>query len=447
MSNNSIKNLCKAISIPTVSAENTKPEMARFDDFHEFLKTTYPAFHKTVTLEVVNGLSLMYKWQGTSSEKKPIGLLAHQDVVGIEEGTMGDWTHPPFEGYSDEEYIWGRGASDTKCSLIAILEVCEELMNEGFVPDRDVYICFGNNEESVTGTPESGAYSMAEVFKERGIRLEFVIDEGGAVITDPFMGLPKPIATIGLAEKGYCDLKITVKGPGGHSSEPPPEIAVTLLSQLLVNLKEITAKQVKATNTLYKTLETIGENKSGILRFLLKHAKIFFPLIKGQLLADDTTAAMIRTTMTPTMLSAGTQPNVLPQKAEATINARLLPGDSKETLENNIREAAGGKIDYELEYISYGPPLPETSSNSHTYKLISELTEKIHGSIPFPYTVLGGTDSREYVDVADEIYRFYPFALTFDELGAMHNTNERLKCQSYLDGIKFYKDFIMGCCS
>lgn len=442
-----VKTLSKAVSIPTVSANDAPEALTKFDEFHAFLKDTFPKFHEATELELVKERALLYKWKGTGkSSSKPFALIAHQDVVGIEEGTEDEWTHPPFDGFIDDEYIWGRGTSDTKCSLIGILQACENLIENGFTPSRDIYVCFGHNEEVISGGPESGAGCMARLLKERNVELEFVMDEGGAVVTDSFMGLTKPIATIGLAEKGYSDFRLRVRSTGGHTSEPPKEATVTMLSKLLVNLNKIVLKNTKVTTTFLKTLKVIGENKKGFTGFVLRHPNFFLPLIKKQLLADTTTAAMLRTTCTPTMLNAGNQPNVLPQIAEATLNARLITGDNRETIESYIREAADG-IEYEIDYIDYCPPMPETSSDTKAYKLLAQLTEKIHGAIPFPYMVLAYTDSREYAIIADEIYRFYPFALTFDELGSMHSTNERIKIQSYLDGVKFYEEFIEGCCN
>ncbi len=440
--------LSGAISIPTQSAEGSPPELTRFMDFHYYLEKMFPLFHERVSKETVKELSLIYKWKAKKqngqnpAKQKPFALLAHMDVVGIEEGTEKNWKHPPFSGEDDETYIWGRGSLDDKCSLIGILEAAEQLMKEGYEPERDIYFCFGHNEEAMTGGPDSGAGSIVSLLKEGGIHFEFVLDEGGAVITDSFMGLTKPIATIGLAEKGYVDVKVTVEDSGGHSSEPPDSTAITKLSTLILNLKKINDSNIKVTDTLLGTLKTIGKNKSGIFGFVLRHPKAFFPIIKGQLLKDNQTAAMLRTTVAPTVLRAGREPNVLPQNAEVTVNLRLIAGEGRSQIEDRIRQAAGKDIKYKLDFVTYSPSLPETSSDTETYRLLSNLTEKIHGAIPLPYMVLGGTDSREYKEVTDEIYRFYPFAMTFEELATMHNTDERIRKKSFIDGVEFYRQFI-----
>lgn len=211
------RNLSKAISIPTISyPEKEKVDFTQFDKFHEFLDEAYPLIHKTLTKEVICEASLMYCWKGTRSDLDPIALLAHQDVVPISEGTEGDWEHPPFEGYNDGEFIWGRGALDMKNHLIGVMEAVETLLEEGFTPERDVYLLFGQDEE-VVASGDSGARHMMETLKERGIHLDCIIDEGGAILPVNIKGIleNKDLVGVGIAEKGYTDLEISVSAKGG----------------------------------------------------------------------------------------------------------------------------------------------------------------------------------------------------------------------------------------
>jgi carboxypeptidase PM20D1 len=134
---------------------------------------------------------------------------------------------------------------------------------------------------------------------------------------------------------------------------------------------------------------------------------------------------------------------VLPQTAKAVINARLLPGDTDESLLADIRNAAKKlKIDAGAKVLRYSPAPRETPSDTAVFRLLGGLTKEIHGGMPLPYLVTGATDSREYAGVADEIYRFYPFAMTFEELDSMHGTNERIKCSSMLEAVTFITRFI-----
>ena len=443
--NDVLQRLGKAIAIPTESSDDSPNELAQFKVFHDFLEDAFPLFHKTATKEVVREFALMYKWEGSKSAESgslPFALLAHMDVVGIEAGTEKYWEFEPYSGKVTDEFVLGRGALDDKNSLVGILEAAEQLITEGYEPKRDIYFCFSHNEEGLTGGPTSGAIGMANILSERGVRFEFVLDEGGAVITDSFMGLDKPIATIGLAEKGYVDLKVTVKDSGGHSSKPPNETAITKLANLIVNYKKLNDSNVVFTDTLLMTLKAVGENKKGILGFALRHPKAFLPIVKKQLLDGEQTSAMIRTSVAPTVLRSGREPNVMPQIAEAIFNIRTIPGEDSSTIEARLKEAAGADTNYSLEYITNSPSLDETPKSTDTYKLLAKLTEDIHGAIPLPYLVIAMTDSREYKNISNEIYRFYPFAMTFEELDTIHNTNERIKVSSYMEGIEFYKRFI-----
>ena len=439
-----VQKLSLALSIATDYSDDLQDKDVKFKVFHNYLEQNFPLFHEKVSKEVVREYALMYKWESAKNVDKslPFALLAHMDVVGIEEGTENDWKYPPFSGTVADEYIWGRGALDDKGSLVGILEAAEKLISENYEPDRDIYFCFSYNEEGVGKGDESGAQAIATLLEERDVRFEFVLDEGGAVITDSFMGLTKPIATIGLAEKGCVDLKISVTDSGGHSSTPPNDTTITKLADLIVNYKEINDKNIVFTDTLLSTLKAIGNNIQGFSGYVLRHPTFFNSFVKRQLLKDNQTAAMIRTSVAPTVLRAGKENNVLPQKAEAVVNIRIIPGEDTSTIESRIRDAAGVDTSYTLEYLSNSEPLPETPGNTETYKLLSKLTQEIHGAIPLPYLVVALTDSREYKNISNEIYRFCPVSMSLEELSTIHSTNERVKVNSYLEEIEFYKRFI-----
>ena len=434
-----LQRLAGAIAIPTVSTRGAAEEWVRFEEFRAFLRQQYPLVHSRLQCETVAGDSLLYTWKG-SGNGRPFALLAHQDVVPVEAGTEDNWAHPPFSGAVDDTYVWGRGSSDVKCLLIAILEAAEGLLARNYTPDRDIYFCFGHNEEILAGEPESGADCMAKLLLSRGVRLEFVMDEGGAVLADSFMGIGKPLAAIGTAEKGYCDFMITVEGPGGHAAEPPAETAVTQLSRLLLALRPA---KPRLTGTVNGMLHTLGVHKGGAVGFVLRHAGVFWPLLCPVLMKNKQTAAMLRTTCVATMLSASPQANVLPQKASATLNARILPGDTADALLEDVRRKAKEMgIRAQVRQLRGSPPPAETRSSTPTFDRIAALSQEVLQAIPMMYLVTGRTDSAEYAQVADEIYRFYPFSVTFDEMSGMHGTNERLRCDSFLKGIEFLTRFI-----
>jgi carboxypeptidase PM20D1 len=430
-----------AIAIPTVSSPDSPAELARFDDFHRFLIESYPLAHKALTREVIAGHALLYRWPGQGSAL-PFGLLAHMDVVPVEQGTEGDWEYPAFSGHDDGVSVWGRGTVDDKCQLIALMETVESLLAAGFQPSRDIYLCFGHNEEIQTGEG-SGARAIAVHLKKQGIHLAFVLDEGGAVLANPPFGLKKPAAMIGVAEKGYADVKLTVRGAGGHAAEPPTRTALGNLGRLLAAVEDH-PQQVKLIPTVKAMLKALSRQIGGAQGFLLSHINLVKPLLLSVLMANSQVAAMLHTTVAATQAQGSPQANVLPQAASAVLNCRLLPGDTDEMLLTSLRDrAAKLKLDAEIELIRYSPAPQETSTSSEIFGAISTLATKIFGSVTIPYLVIGATDSREYSIVADEIYRMYPFLLEDAELGGMHGTNERIKKSSLVLAVRFMQEFII----
>ena len=434
------EHLCRAVSIPTVSAPEAPDSLQKFTEFHHFLEEAYPLVHRVLTREIVLERALLYHWRGTGkSTRKPFAILGHLDVVPVEDGTEDDWKYPPFSGKLDDLYIYGRGSSDMKNQVIAIFEAVECLLSQGLEPDRDIYLCFGHNEEILVGEG-SGAREIADVLQSRGVRLDFVLDEGGAVLEGSLLGIRGSFATIGIAEKGYCDLKITVDGPGGHAAEPPPDTAVLQLAVLLSAMRPL---KPKLTDTVVQTVRGLGTEKSGLVGFLLRHPKLLYPFLKKKAMKIPMVAAMLHTTWVATMLRAGSQANVLPQSAEAVVNARILPGETDRTLVEMVQKTAARRgISCRVEVLRYSPPPTSGTMGTQAYGLLARLVREIHGAVPIPYLVTGATDSREYREVADEILRFYPFAVTFEELAGMHGTDERVRVESFAQAICFMEAFI-----
>ena len=338
------RNLSKAISIPTISyPEKENVDFTQFDKFHEFLDEAYPLIHKTLTKEVICEASLMYCWKGTRSDLDPIALLAHQDVVPISEGTEGDWEHPPFEGYNDGEFIWGRGALDMKNHLIGVMEAVETLLEEGFTPERDVYLLFGQDEE-VVASGDSGARHMMETLKERGIHLDCIIDEGGAILPVNIKGIleNKDLVGVGIAEKGYTDLEISVSAKGGHSSQPPKHSA---LGELANVIKDIENHQFKAEMLPFveQLFSGLGRNCSYPARLITCNIPYLKPLIKAVMTQIPPAACLVRTTTGVTMAQGSPAANVLPQKATVTVNFRQMPGTTVQDVVDHIRKVCRNK--------------------------------------------------------------------------------------------------------
>ena len=442
----SILKLSKALTIPTVSYINTESiDYSNFSDFIKYLKKAFPLVHKNLKLELINNYSLLYRWEGStaSSDKKPAMLLAHYDVVpAAEHEADKSWDYPPFSGAVEEGYIWGRGALDNKTSLIGILEAAEQLISAGFSPKRTIYIASGYDEE-IGG--KNGALKTARMLKERGVFFDFVLDEGFTIIEpDIFTLLNGPIALIGIAEKGIMDIMITADGEEGHASMPPKNTAAGKLAKAIVAVEK-NPFPARIIPTMKSFLKAIAPEVKGITGFILRHSGIFAFLIKKSFALSPTNNAMIRTTQAVTMLKGSEKENVLPKKASAVINIRILPGDTTESVLERIKGIINDKsVKVEVpEYFDAGNPVDESNLKSEGYKIIEEsIHETFPGIFTAPSIVLATTDSRHYKEVSENIFRFVPIRINKSNLKTIHGTNERIKEEDFLKVVDFYKNLI-----
>lgn len=178
------------------------------------METTYPTLHQKLSRQVFNEFSYVFKWPGKDSLLKPWVIMAHLDVVPVEAAAENQWSVPSFSGLIKNDTIWGRGTADDKSSAISIMEAAEQLLNEGFVLAQTIYLCFGHDEE-ISG--KRGAGAIAAWFKQNNIHPALVLDEGGQIDTEHFKDLKRPVAVIGVGEKGYFNMDFSVEIPGGHS--------------------------------------------------------------------------------------------------------------------------------------------------------------------------------------------------------------------------------------
>jgi len=434
--------LAEAIRARTVSSQDDAAQNTdQFAQLHAMLQARYPKAHAVMQREVVGGLSLLYTWKGSDPKLAPILLMAHQDVVPVSPGTEGDWAEQPFAGTVKDGFVWGRGAWDDKGNLIAQMETMELLAASGFQPKRTIHLAFGADEE-VSG--ERGAKQIAALLKSRGERMDFVIDEG-LLITDGIMpGLSKPAALIGIAEKGYLSVVLKVPATPGHSSMPPPkgESAIAMMSAALKRLDD---KQLPGgiRGVAREMFETIAPEMSGFGRVALSNLWLFGPVVQKQLEAKASTNAMLRTTTALTMTSAGNKDNVLPGRAEATVNFRLLPGDSASAVMGHVHDVAEGLMPggrYELSALPNASEASRVSpTESTSYQLINKTVREVFpGTLVAPGLMIGATDSRHFEAISDHIYRFSPVRAKPEDLPRFHGTNERISAANLAELIRFY---------
>ena len=437
-----IKNLSDAIKIPTIAnRDESLVDWAPFDEFHALLEKSYPLMHEKLEKQIISTRSLLYHWKSEHPEKEPIALLSHQDVVPVTPGTEDDWKYPAYSGEVAEGFLWGRGAIDMKNHLIAVCEAVETLLEEGYVPERDVYLCFGHNEEVMAEGEICGADCMMRWFKERGIRLDSVLDEGGAILEAKVdKVIDGHLAGVGIAEKGHVDFEISVNAKGGHSSQPPKHSALGELSRIVCKLEN---NQFKAelTPQLYSLFNEIGKNTTYPVRCVMSNLPVLKPLITKICSEIPPVASMMRTTTAVTMANGSPAPNVLPQKATVNVNFRIMPGQTIEDVEKHIRKYAGPKA--EIKLVSGKNPSKISPTDSRAFNAIREICKEMDPkAIVAPYLVMGGTDARQYEDVCDNIYRYSPFLMDTALLLTCHGTNERIPLTSLKDGVVFFKKYI-----
>ncbi len=434
-SERAIANLQALIRIPTISRlDERETDWDPFQTFREELARRYPRTHAALDLEPVDDHSLLFRWRGAQSSD-PTVLMAHYDVVSA---TDEGWEHPPFSGEvigSDaEQVIWGRGALDDKGSLVSILEAVETHAAAGFRPAHDVYLSFGHNEE----TAGSGAQVIVDLLEARGIRPALVLDEGGAVVEGIFPGVTKPIAVVGVAEKGILSLRLTVEQPGGHASTPPRLAATVRLARALVRLnRRPFPKSFVPTNL--EMIRTLGAHAKQPYRWVFTNLWLTrLPLLGLFARLGDETNAMVRTTQAVTQLSGAQAANALAERAEAIVNIRVAIDSTVESAIEHVRRAVrDDKI--EIHALHPNEPSPVSPTHGRAWELIRGTIESTFpGTIVTPYVMLGASDSRHFTRISGHVYRFSPFEMSTEERGTLHAKNERIRVATFLRGVGFY---------
>ncbi|GAM13190.1 M20 family peptidase [Mesobacillus selenatarsenatis] len=433
-----INTLSKAIQFNTISYQDrSKMDLIEFDRFITFLKESFPIVHEDLELEKVNSHALVYKWKGTDSTKLPIGLTSHYDVVPVLEGTEENWEHDPFSGTIADGKIWGRGTLDDKIGVVGILEAAEHLLKEGYQPSRDIYLMFGHDEE-IGG--DEGAASIVSTLKERGIKFDFVLDEGGAIVENMVPGVDQPVGVVGVSEKGSATAELSIEGSGGHSSQPKDRTNIGRIASAIAKLEE-TQFPADLKGPGEDLFEFVAPEMSFAMKYVFANKFIFEPVIERILLEQPASSALIRTTIAPTIFHAGEQYNALPEKASAIINLRLMPGDSLEEVKDYIKKTID---DEDIKVTLKGSEASGVSDvDSWHFKTIQQSAKNVYDeAVIAPYLMFAGSDAKHYDSIAENTYRFLPVQLTSEDLNRMHGTNEHVSIDNYLNAIGFYMEVI-----
>ena len=430
-----VQRLAEAVRIPTVSREAGSTDTAAFAALHAKLATDFPLVHAKLKLETVAGSSLLFTWTGSDPSLPPLLLLAHQDVVPVEAGSEGDWTHPPFSGEIADGAVWGRGSLDDKGMLMSVLEATERKLAAGWQPKRTVILAFGHDEE-IGG---SGAKAMAALLKSRGVKPLLVLDEGMAVTDGIIPGVAKPVALVGTAEKGYVTVEFTARAPGGHSSTPSPDNAIVSLSRAMARLAD-NPFPARLDAPMADTFAAVGPHMGLGARVAFANLWLTEPLILRQLTGATATAASVRTSTAPTIFHAGTKDNVLPQTARASVNHRILPGDTVAGVVARDRATIGDpKIEVSARLGAREPTQVSPTDGPAFAALQRAIVRAYPDAIVAPGLTVAGTDSRNYGELTPAVFRFSPMVVKPTDLSRIHGTDERMPVADYLRAIAFYE--------
>ena len=431
--------LAGALQFATISwGDAAKRDTEAFEALADYLDRTFPRVRETLAREPIAQHSLLYTWLGRNPSLPPIILTSHLDVVPVEPESEATWSHPPFGGVVADGSVWGRGAIDDKAGVLGLLESVEALLASGFKPMRTVYLAFGHNEEG--GGDSSGAAAIAAMLASRGVQHATLLDEGG-VIYDKAPGVKKPVAFVGIAEKGILSLEIVAHAAGGHASMPPAETAVGILGGALSRL-ERSPMPVQFTGATRAMIDTLAPEMSFGARTLAANlwlTRLFAPLVANR---SPQLNASLRTTIAPPMISASPTENVLPSSARAIVNIRLLPGDSANDVQSHVVRVIG---DRRVDVARRGTATEASAVSDYTTPEFAALARSIRAVYPnvlvSPYLTIAATDAREYPAVAANLYRFEPILQPGIE-EEIHGINEHVTIDAYKNAIRIYSTVI-----
>jgi carboxypeptidase PM20D1 len=430
--------LARMIRLPTVSAEVAHRGRQPFDDFVALLAELYPLVHTHLSLETITEFGLLFRWAGVAASASPVVLMAHYDVVPVDE--IDAWTYPAFEGRIEDGWVYGRGALDDKGPLAVTLEAVENLLAVGFTPARDVYVSFGGNEE----TYGAAAQTIAATLRERGIVPWLVLDEGGAVVDAPLPFALGDAAMVGVGEKGVLTLRLATRGDGGHASAPPSLTAVGRIAHAVDRLGPRTFP-ARTPAAVTRMLSKFADTASGAPQLLLRTLATF-PWLTARAFAamGGEPAALVRTTVAATMQQGGTAANVLPSQASATLNLRIALGETVGSTVRRVKRRIGDPL-VEVTVVEASEPSPESATDNAQFALIVDAVKASYpDAATVPYVMMAATDSRHFHRFSPAVYRFAPLEMSNAQRASIHGVDERVEIASLEKGERFHRALLQG---
>lgn len=486
----SVARLSGAVQIDTVSQgwwqdlPGNDPVWTQMGEFHKYLEKNFPLIHHHLELEKINEHGLVYTWKGRNPSLKPTLLLAHQDVVPVPDDTIHEWSYPPFSGFFDGKYVWGRGSFDCKTTLIGTMSAVEGLLEFGWKPQRTLILAFGFDEE-ISGF--QGAMRIAESLEERYGRngIALLIDEGPGILHHVTTGTT--YATPALSEKGYFNANISIHMKSGHSSSSDGYNSIIVMSALVgkVHASKIHA-QLQADDPFMQTVFCTAQHAPGLPTLLVDAIREidqnetlmdrFLPLFVKK---EPFLKPLVENTRTMAMIQGGIKLNMVPERATLSINHRLQLGTSVDDAKSNLERLVKDHIK-EINALDGGTNLtfrgwsePETVNSIKLAALPGEREASpitpfsVHGQTPYsvlqrtirsvydeknltfvaPTSMPANTDSRHYWNLTRHIFRFSPGHDMGDSTdnyigSSIHNTNERANIVGHINGVRWFSMFI-----
>ena len=437
MTDETVAKLQALVRIPTVSDRDpARVDSGAFDRLHEELRRLFPLLHDRLELTRVGTHGLLFHWPGRAADK-PVVLMAHLDVVPVDESAA--WQHPPFGADIADGAVWGRGTLDDKGCVTAICEAVERLLEAGREPAQDVWLSFGCDEE-VSGT---SAVAAVDALVRRGVQPWLVLDEGGAVAHDAFPGVKRPVAAIGVAEKGSTSVELRVEGRGGHASTPARNGPTVRLARAVLRIDR-SPMPARLPDTTVELMRRLAPHLPLPFRPLVGHADRVRPLLAMVLTsAGAEAAALARTTFAVTTLSGSPALNVIASSATAGVNIRVMPGDSVDDVLAHLRKVVDDR-DVEITVLERGEASAVSPVDEVFEHVAGLVAEHFPDAVVAPYVQTGATDSRHFTRICEHVYRFAPFRMSKAHRRALHSYDERLDVDAFLAGIDWYQALIEG---
>lgn len=426
-----VRDLQAMIRCRTVSDKDpAKEDEAEFEKLLNLLPELFPNIYKNCTLHRPDRRALLFHWKGRE-EGAPTVLMAHYDVVSVVEE---NWQKPAFEGIIEDDVLWGRGTLDTKGTFNGVLQATENLIAKGFVPQNDIYLAFGGDEE-ING---NGAPAIVQWFKDQGIRPAMVVDEGGAVVQNVFPGVKRACAVVGTAEKGMMNVSFEMRSQGGHASSPPAKTVIGKLSAACVKMEKNPAPR-KLTKPIAEMFNVLGRHSTFLYKMIFANLWCFMPLLDMICkMSGGELNAILRTTCAFTTMQGSKGLNVMPPYARMTANMRIISGETVESTLDYVRKTVNDP-DIKITCMEGNNPSAVSLTDCPQWDDLQEaIAGTWKGALVSPYLMFACSDSRHYGAISDHVYRFSAMALSKEERATIHGNDERIPLETIGKTVEFY---------